>query len=41
MSVCVTRAVLLNVSLFRKGREELITRNKIRKVSSSDKKKKN
>ena len=36
MSVGVTRAVLLNVSLFRKGRKELMIRNKIRKVSSSD-----
>ena len=36
MSVGVTRAVLLNVSLFRKGWKELIIRNKIRKVSSSD-----
>ena len=36
MSVGVTRAVLLNVSLFRKGRKELIIRNKIRKVSTSD-----
>ena len=33
MSVGVTQAVLLNVSLFRKGRKELITRNKIREVS--------
>ena len=36
MSVGLTRVVLLNVSLFRKGRKELIIRNKIRKVSSSD-----
>ena len=36
MSVGVTQAVLLNVSLFRKGRKELITRNKIREVSWSD-----
>ena len=36
MSVGVTRAVLLNVSLFRKGRKELMIRNKIRKVSTSD-----
>ena len=36
MSVGVTRAVLLNVSPFWKGRKELIVRNKIRKVSSSD-----
>ena len=36
MSVGVTRAVLLNVSLFRKGRKELMIRYKIRKVSSSD-----
>ena len=36
MSVGITRAVLLNVSLFQKGRKELIIRNKIRKVSLSD-----
>lgn len=36
MSVGVTRAVLLNVSPFWKGRKELIVRNKIRKVSSLD-----
>ena len=36
MSVGVTWAVLLNVSLFWKGRKELIIRNKIRKASSSD-----
>ena len=36
MSVGVIWAALLNVSLFQKGRKELIIRNKIRKVSSSD-----
>ena len=35
-AMSVTWAVLLNVSLFWKGRKELIIRNKIRKASSSD-----